>query len=123
VALIDGELGPKQFTDERIRDSQLKSIIKKIKVRSDPKLTKLYPGGIPAILKIVDNAGNKYQKRVEFPRGHHRNPMTDKEVEEKFRTLTKNLITKANSDEFLKKSWKLEDIANVSDVLAALIIS
>ncbi len=123
VALLDGELGPNQFTDERIQDTQLKSMIKKVKVRSDPNLTKLYPKGIPAILEIVDNAGKKHRKRVEFPRGHHRNPMTDNEVEEKFRTLTKNMITEEHADEFLKKSWKLENITDISDVLATLIKS
>jgi len=121
VALLDGELGPNQFTDERIRNPQLKSMIKKIKVRSDPNLTKLYPRGIPAMVEIVDDTGKKHRKRVEFPRGHHRNPMTDKEVEEKFRTLTMNMITRDRADEFLRKSWKLENITDISDVLATLI--
>ena len=123
VALLDGELGPSQFTDERIRDPQLKSMIKKIKVRSDPNLTKRYPRGIPAILEIIDNAGKKYRKRVEFPRGHYRNPMTDKEVEEKFCRLTMNMITKDRADEFLRKSWKLESVTDISDMLATLIKS
>ncbi len=123
VALLDGELGPNQFTDERIRDPQLKSMIKKIKVRSNPNLTKLYPRGIPAILEIIDKSGKKHRKRVEFPRGHYRNPMTDKEVEEKFCRLTMNMITKDRADEFLRKSWKLESITDISDVLSTLIKS
>jgi 2-methylcitrate dehydratase len=123
AALLDGELGPNQFTNERIRDPQLKSMIKKIKVRSDPNLTKIYPRGIPAILEIIDNVGKIHRKRVEFPRGHHRNPMTDKEIEEKFRALTINTITKDRADEFLRKSWKLESITDISDLLATLIRS
>jgi len=121
AALLDGELGPNQFTNEKIRDPQLKSMIKKIKVQSDPNLTKLYPRGIPAILEIIDNAGKMHRKRVEFPRGHHRNPMTDKEVEEKFRALTINTITKDRANEFLRKSWKLESITDISDLLATLV--
>jgi len=123
VALLDGELGPNQFTDERIRDPQLKSMIKKIKVRSNPNLTKIYPRGIPAILEITDNTGKKYRKRVEFPRGHYRNPMTDMEVEEKFCRLTRNMITKGTADEFLRKSWNLESITDISDVLSTVIMS
>ena len=121
AALLDGELGPNQFTNEKIRDPQLKSMIKKIKVQSDPNLTKLYPRGIPAILEIIDNAGKMHRKRVEFPRGHHRNPMTDKEVEEKFRALTINTITKDRANEFLRKSWNLESITDISDLLATLV--
>ena len=49
------------------------------------------------------------------------NPVTDREVEEKFRTLTKNTTTKEHVDQFLKKSWRLEEARDVSDVLATLI--
>ena len=121
VALLDGELGPNQFTEEKIQDPQLRTLIKKIRVRTDSDLTKLYPRAIPAVLEIVERKGRKLRKRVDFPRGHHRNPMTDQEVEEKFRTLTKNTITKEHVDEFLKKSWRLEEASDISDVLATLI--
>jgi len=90
-------------------------------VVSDPKLTKLYPKGIPAIVAIIEQTGEKHCKRVEYPRGHHRNPMTDKEVEEKFRTLTRDRIPGEQMEAFLRKSWNLEKITDFSALMTDLI--
>ena len=121
VALLDGELTPKQFTNQRIQEPQLRSLIRKVRVVSDPKLTKLYPKGIPAIVAIIEQTGEKHCKRVEYPRGHHRNPMTDKEVEEKFRTLTRDRIPGEQMEAFLRKSWNLEKITDFSALMTDLI--
>ena len=51
------------------------------------------------------------------PRGHPNNPMTDAEVEQKFRTMTSGLLPGNRCDEALARLWKLEEMADASDVV------
>ncbi len=56
-------------------------------------------------------------KEVEFPRGHARNPMTDGEVEHKFRTLVEPRYGKERADKILAACWALEKLAHAGDLL------
>ncbi len=56
---------------------------------------------------------------MTFPRGHARNPMTDQEVEHKFRTLTEPLLKLNKIDEILDRCWNLEKQDSIGLLLAA----
>ncbi len=87
VALTDGDVTLAQFTPERIADPKLLQLIAKIKIHRDKELSLRYPFGIPNRLTMKLADGRTLVKEVEFPRGHAQNPMTDLEVEAKFRGL------------------------------------
>ena len=46
----------------------------------------------PCDLEIVLKSGQRQSIRVEYHRGHWKNPMTDAEVEEKFRALARRQL-------------------------------
>ena len=43
--------------------------------------------------------------------------MTDAEVEQKFRSLAKDLLSPDQTDELLARLWKLEEVEDISEVL------
>jgi len=55
---------------------------------------------------------------VEFPRGHARNPMSDAEVERKFRTLVEPRYGKEKADRILTVCWELENLKSAGDLVA-----
>jgi 2-methylcitrate dehydratase len=57
---------------------------------------------------------------VEFPRGHAGNPMTDAEVEAKFRAMVEPRYGRTTADAVLGRCWKFEDVTDVTDVLTRL---
>ena len=59
--------------------------------------------------------GRQLTKEVEFPRGHAGNPMTDAEVEAKFRALVEPRYGKPTADAVLEQCWKFEDVTDVAD--------
>ena len=61
--------------------------------------------------------GRKLVKEVEFPRGHARNPMTDAEVEQKFRRLVEPRYGKARADRILAACWELEKLKAAGELL------
>jgi 2-methylcitrate dehydratase len=48
--------------------------------------------------------------RVEYHRGHFKNPMSDAEMEEKFRSLARKHLPAERVDALLRQLWALEDM-------------
>ena len=116
VALIDGEVGPQQFTDERISDPLLNNLMQKISVEEDANLTALYPATIPNVVKLVLKDGASFEERVDTPKGHSKNPMTDNEIIEKFYALTKRIVPREAVDKIVSSIWRLDELRDVTDL-------
>ncbi len=65
----------------------------------------------------LPNVRRKLVKEVEFPRGHARNPMTDAEVEHKFRTLVEPRYGQERTTKILQTCWDLEKVTSVTTLL------
>jgi 2-methylcitrate dehydratase len=121
VALADGDVTLAQFDPKRFTDPALLELVAKIKVHRDPALTARYPNGIPNRLTVTMTNGRQLMKEVEFPRGHAHNPMTDAEVESKFRTLAELRYGKERSDKILAAFWGLERLRRVEELMRLLV--
>lgn len=117
VAFLDGEVTLRQFTTRRIADPRLGALIQKVKVISDPGLSAVYPDAIANIVE-VETSNRIYTERVDHPRGHPKNRMTDSEVEAKFRRLAAPLLSKNQIEAILDRLWDLEKIKSVREIVA-----
>lgn len=118
VALIDGGVGLNQFSENRINDSKLHKLIQKVKVIRDKGLTNQYPEAMPNLIKITMRDGRKFSNKVKYPKGHPKKPMTDDEVEEKFRRLVKGNISGQDIDNLLDVLWRIEEVKNVNKLFS-----
>ena len=96
IAIIDRQIGPDQFTPEKYNDSRVRELIDKVILKGDPSLDKVRPTGIS---EITTKKGEKYSLRVDYPRGHAHNPMTNEEVVDKFTSMASRYM----SDECVKQ--------------------
>ncbi len=119
VALMDGEVGLRQFGPRRLIDPKLHLLIQKVRVLSDPDLSAAYPGAIANIVEI-EAGGRRDVEQVDHPRGHPKNPMTDAEVEEKFRRLAGRLLSKGQIEKVLSRVWALEKVQSIGEIWAPL---
>jgi 2-methylcitrate dehydratase len=120
VALMDGDVTEAQFAPSRFRDPALLALVAKIKVHRDAALNERYPHGIPNRLTVTLSDGRKLVREVEFPRGHAQNPMSDAEVEHKFRTLVEPRYGKDRADRILAACWELDKLKEASDLIRLL---
>lgn len=114
VALMDGDVGLNSFDDVHLANEALIELTSKVKLHRDPDCNARYPRGIPNKITVTMKDGRTLHKEVEFPRGHAHNPMTDSEVEKKFRTLVEPEYGKAKADAMLAGFWKMEHLGNDS---------
>ena len=121
VGLKEGDLGPDQFRGEKWKDPKVLNLMARIKVTTDPELAKLYPSARPADLEIRTKKGERLKARVDHPKGNPCNPMTDEEVQAKFKKLASKLMEEdqiCHIIETVNNIEKVDDIGELMDLLA-----
>jgi 2-methylcitrate dehydratase len=68
-------------------------------------------------LKLVTRSGATHAATVEYHKGHWKNPMSDADVEAKFRSLAANVLKPARSGRLLERLWNLEGAADTGEII------
>ncbi|HNQ24567.1 MAG TPA: MmgE/PrpD family protein [Phycisphaerae bacterium] len=118
AALLDGDVTLATFDERRLVDPQILDLMDKTTIVEDAELNRGYPKGIPNEVTITCTDGTTVTKRVDYPRGHAENPMTDDEVVAKFRRLAEGVIDGDTADRILEQAWNLERLADVTLLFA-----
>jgi len=116
AALIDGKLDRDSFSPRKFKGKKYLDMLDRTTIAEAADLNKGYPKGIPNRLTLIMKDGKEYSKTVKYPRGHAGNPMTDDEVEYKFRTLADGVISKRTQDQLLDAMWNLDKAKSVADI-------
>lgn len=111
AALADGEITERQFAPERLADPQLLALVQRVEVHRHGELSAAYPGAVGNIITVRLRNGRSFTERVDYPRGHARNPLTDAEVEAKFHSLADPVLGAARANQLCQRAWKMEEMA------------
>ncbi|MEZ5066516.1 MAG: MmgE/PrpD family protein [bacterium] len=87
VAIADGKVTTASFERERILDPKLRPLLGKIRVIANPEFESLFPRLQPCEVTIRTTDGREISGRMDYPMGDPRNPMTDKQMDDKFDAL------------------------------------
>lgn len=118
AALVDGDVTLASFDEDRLTDPKLLNLIDRTKIVEDAEINKGYPKGIPNDITITLAGGTKINKRVDFPRGHAGNPMTDDEVIAKFRRMAEGVVTNKTAEKILDQAWRLDTLSDVTPLFS-----
>ena len=110
VALRYGEIDEHYYDDEFLHDKRLLELVGRVRCIPSEDADRREPEMNLCDLEIVLKSGQRKSVRVEYHRGHWKNPMTDAEVDEKFRLLARKQLTAQKTDVLLKQLWALEDL-------------
>jgi 2-methylcitrate dehydratase len=116
AALIDGDVTLKTFEPRRFKGKQYLDLLDRTTIVKDPALDAGYPEGIPNRLRVHLKDGSVYERLVRHPCGHARNPMTDEQVESKFRRLAEGVIAEKLQSRLLAEMWAMEKAENVGSL-------
>jgi 2-methylcitrate dehydratase len=123
AALVDGEVTQATFEPERFMNETLLSLVARTKVVPDSEFDKLYPqDGIPNRITVKLKDGTALEGRVDAPRGHALNPMSDEEVVAKYMTMAGPMLGDRAAEEALEPMWTLEEQDDLGDVFGGLIV-
>jgi len=116
AALADGEITDRQFTPQRLADANLLGLVQRVEVRRHEGLTAAYPGAVGNIVTVKLRTGRTLTERVDYPRGHARNPLTDSEVEAKFHSLADPVLGAERATALCRWAWRLDQARDVSEL-------
>ncbi len=120
MALLDGAVTDASFSAQRLADPAVAALMAKVKVRSDARLTALYPEAAPARVSLRTKAGQTHSAEVLYPRGHAKNPLSDADVLAKFHELTAVRLNQTQRASVLDSLGQLERVDDVTDVIRKL---
>jgi 2-methylcitrate dehydratase len=118
LALMYGKIEPEYYEHPYLHDGSLLELVSRIKVLSSdeadrPELSNLCE------LEVVLNSGARKTIRVEYHRGHFKNPMTDTEMEEKFRLMAQKYLSTDRVNNLLRLVRGIENEPQVSTLITA----
>lgn len=113
VALQYGVIDIKYFDDPYLHDPALLALVAKIKCTVSEEANSREPEAMLCDMDVVLKNGKREAIRVEYHRGHPKNPMSDGEIEEKFRSLAGEQMPKAQLDALLKQLWSLDELTEM----------
>jgi 2-methylcitrate dehydratase len=118
AALVDRQVTPRQFEPDRIMDGRIRAQLPKVEVVADPEIEAVFPRlqRVVVTLTLVD--GRELTKRLDYPKGDPRNPLSDREVEEKFDALAAPVLSPERRQRLKDAVWELNGLDSVTDLMA-----
>jgi 2-methylcitrate dehydratase len=117
AAVADRQVTPAQFEQEKIMDPKIREQLNKVEVVADPEIEKVFPALQRVVVTVTTTDGRELTKQLDYPKGDPRNPLTDREVEEKFDALAEPVLSDV-ARKRLKQEEKFDALAEpvLSDV-------
>jgi 2-methylcitrate dehydratase PrpD len=110
-AIIDGIPRIDDFTDERVNETEIKKLIKKIKwISFEPEMGTF--GAPEFIVKLND--GTKFHSKIEFPRGEPENPVNDGILIEKYQDCAGSILPQNIRGQVKDLILDMENVENIS---------
>jgi 2-methylcitrate dehydratase len=120
AAIADRQVTPLQFTDAKIMDPTIRAQLNKVEVVADPEIEAAFPELQRVIVKITTTDGKELTKQVDYPKGDPRNPLTDREVEEKFDALAEPVLPADRCRKVKAAIWDLDKLTSITALMDLL---
>ena len=112
VAILAGNAKESHFTDELVNDARIRNVMQKVEVNGNASLTES-----EAMVKVRSKDGTEYVTQVSGPKGDPGNPLDFDEVAEKFRDLSKHLLSEDDIQQIITMVQDLEGLDNLTGLL------
>jgi 2-methylcitrate dehydratase PrpD len=119
VALLDNRGGLAQFADERVRRDDVQQLVRRTRVRADPRMTQ-GGGKFGVEMKVTLADGRVLETSLEVPRGHPTRPLEADRRLDKFLECAVPVIGEAKAREAATRIEAVETLRCLDPIVAAL---
>jgi 2-methylcitrate dehydratase PrpD len=116
VAIIYGEGGEDVYSDACVRDPEVITLRDKVSAAVDKSV---HEDAAHITIKLKD--GRTLAKHVEHAIGSLARPMSDDDLEAKFRKFAKGILSTGETDALIKLCWSLEKLKDAGEVARAAV--
>jgi 2-methylcitrate dehydratase PrpD len=105
------------FTDEDVKDLAKLDLASRVRCVADAECDRIFPNQFPAVLRVRLKSGEVREARVSHNRGGPENPLSDEELEVKFRTNAGRVLPGERVEELRSALEALEGSETVEDLM------
>ena len=113
AAIIDGEFGLKQVLGERLEDEAILELADKVEIVFSYELEDAFPARCLCEVEIITDGDQSFRSGVMAAKGDLDIPLSDKELERKFRQLAGSALDARKVQNLIEMVWQLEELENV----------
>jgi 2-methylcitrate dehydratase len=123
AALLDGEVTPAQYEPERFLREDLRSLMRKVVIRTDADFSRRFPEEMPARVKIFLRDGRTLTKENRDYEGYSTRPIPWERAVDKFKALTMFQTDYEAGQRIIGAVLDIEDIGvrELTDALAGIV--
>ena len=111
VAIIKRMAGEAQFSDDIVRAPEVVALRRRVEIAGDPAIRKL-----EARVRIQLRNGKLLEKHVEHALGSFERPLSDADLEEKFRGLVDGVLPAEQARRLIELCWKITELKDAGTV-------
>lgn len=111
VALVRGDAGPAEYTTAAVKDPTVVALRDRVTVHVNPAIHK-----DEALVTIDLKDGQVLKKHVEHAIGSAANPLSDADLDHKFRELAQGILPHEQSEKVLALAWRMESLPEAADL-------
>ncbi len=121
AALRTGAIELATFGDAMRADPRIVADTRKVTVRADPECCASYPKQGPARVTLTMMDGARHTLYVAQPGGAPERPLSDADLQAKFRMMVSGKISAANADAAIDAVWSIERMPRVRTLIDGLV--
>jgi 2-methylcitrate dehydratase PrpD len=114
VAVIHGAAGEAQYSDEAVRDPRVVALRDKVTAAVEKGV---HEDQVHVTIKLKN--GETLERHVEHAVGSLGRPMSDADLEAKFRGLANGILSKPEADELIRLCWDIGKLKDAGEVARA----
>ena len=116
VALLYGRASLEEYTEEVLGQPQVRDLMSRVRCVRDPALEASYPSQWPAWVEVETRDGRTLRSQVQYPKGDPENALSWDELKDKFRDLTRPVISARQQEEIISSVDSLEHLGDVREL-------
>src|SRR5437762_647019 len=114
VGLVRGKAGIQEYTDDAVNDPAVKRVRERATASGDPSVTE---DQVYIEVELAD--GRTLTKFIEASLGNLKRPLSDSQLDAKFRDQSVLALPRAQVDRVLALCWKIDQLTDVGDLVRA----
>jgi len=118
IGLVRGKAGIQEYTDETVNDPTVRRVRELVSAVGDPSITE-----DQARIEVQLASGETLARFVEQSLGNVHRPMSDKQLEYKFRDQAVAALPAAQVEKAIKLCWRIDELDDVAELIQAAIPS
>lgn len=116
IGLVRGKGGIQEYTDEAVNDPAIRRVRESTTATGDPAIT-----DDQAHIEVTLTDGRKISRFVEQSLGNIHRPMSDRQLEDKFRDQAAPILAAAQIEKAIDLCWKIDGLDNVNSLVEATV--